>query len=176
MASIEALGTWVGGLATAAGLWFTATQLRQNRVAGLSRRRSQLRDLRIHARQVRLAAAPFTKHGGSLTKFKVTVENKSQHYVTDLNLAVAGKSVTGSKEQLHPGTSWTWTVEARDYLDFAIAAPESTPGKAVDDPELIRSVREKVLPILAMTYVLGDATFKRDFQTVTLLHDGPDAE
>src|SRR4051812_5248420 len=59
--SIEAAGTWVGGLATAAGLVFTASELRQNRLASTARRELERRDLRIQARQVTVQASPFTK-------------------------------------------------------------------------------------------------------------------
>ena len=107
----------VGGIATAAGLVFTASELRRNRLEARDRALLELRDLRVQARRVRLEVTPATKHAGLLTKCFVTVTNKSDHYLTDISLLVDGRRVGVVKEQLHPDVPWTWKLKMAAFAD-----------------------------------------------------------
>lgn len=164
VASVEALGTWVGGIATAVGLVFAGLQLRQNRAEVESRQQLEAARLRALARQVTISVLPHTAAFGRLDELKVVVKNKSSEFVTNVDLFVADRQIDGTKEQVHPGLDWTWTLSAASLLSREITARPA--GRAADDSELVRAVRDEFLPILRIQYTIGSARFERDYQSV----------
>lgn len=170
VASVEALGTWVGGIATAAGLVFAGIQLRLNRAEAESRQRLEAERRRILARQVTISVLPHTAAFGRLDEFKVVVKNTSDEYVTAVDLFVGDRQIDGTKEQVHPGLDWTWTLKAAPLLSKEIPARPS--GRAFEDPELVRAVKDEVLPLLRIQYTIEGTRFERDFQSVkSLAHE-----
>ena len=168
VAAIEALGTWVGGLATAGGLIFAGLELRENRADAQRQRDAELTDLRVFARQVKLSVEPRTAAGGWLTQVKVVVTNTSQKFVRDIHLFVDGKPVGEVKEQVHPGVDWTWLVSPDEFGEELAVHPGT---KVSEDPDSIAAVRAKFLPKLRIRYSIGTAQFWRDKAEVGFLDD-----
>jgi len=167
VASVEAVGTWVGGITTAAGLVFAGIQLRQNREEVEARQVVEATRLRILARQVTISVSPHTALSGRLHEIKVVVKNKSSEYVTAVDLFIGDRQIDDTKEQVHPGLDWTWILSTAALLTNEIPARPS--GRASEDPDLVRTVRDEVLPTLRIRYTVGTARFERDHQSVKLV-------
>lgn len=164
VASVEALGTWVGGLATAVGLVFAGMQLRQNRTEAEERQRLYEKHLRVRARLITISAAPHTAEYGRLNQVRVEVANKSDEYVTDIQLFVGKIPIGETKEQVHPDRNWIWKLPTESLPIRDI--PARPAGPASEDRDLIRKVRAELLPLLRIQYTIGNVRFERDHKDV----------
>lgn len=167
VASIEAAGTWVGGLATAAGLIFAGAELRHTRRSASEHAAKQLDELRVLARKVTLQVEPRSDYGGYLTGVVVKVTNKTDRYVTRVELTVRGKKIPFMQDQIHPSRFWTWRVDASDLFEVPVVARPR--GRVSEEPEVKRAVRERAHGRVFIEYTIDTARFKRDPRNISMI-------
>lgn len=122
IASIEAVGTWVGGLATTGALLLTAHQLGEG-----SRRRH--RTALIDARRSALRLRAIDEKDGRFLSVEARLENKSTRDLVDVALLLDGEIIEG-EHQIHPGKTRWFTLRVNGLgISELPSKPETRSGQ-----------------------------------------------
>ncbi|QTE28569.1 hypothetical protein [Pengzhenrongella sicca] len=157
MTSIEALGTWIGGIATAAAVIVAASQLngelKRQRTESDRAHGSETRITRLLAEHVALRFKPLDLRGAQHRKVSFDITNKNDEAIENFKVSVTDTGAElGHAQQIYPGRSWSCIATVVDLSISVLPAQENEAG---------RILKQELRPKICLEFTTRGRNFRK---------------